>query len=93
MHSDPVDVSLIGLKGCCFFHTQLWFLASDRDFRRFESDFRCFLKLSQEKNILEQTNSIMDGRAERKSTHGGFCSVAMAATTYLRPAVPFTNMV
>ena len=32
---------------CCvvkkryYFHTLLWFLASDRDFRRFESDFRC----------------------------------------------------
>ena len=29
-------------KDNIFFHTQLWFPAPDGDFRRFESDFRCF---------------------------------------------------
>ena len=28
-----------------FFHTQLWFPASDHDFRRFESDFQCFCEV------------------------------------------------
>ena len=28
-----------------FFHTELWFTASDHDFRWFESDFRCFCEV------------------------------------------------
>ena len=36
------------------FHTQLWFPAPDRDFRRFESEFRCFVKSSQEKTLWKK---------------------------------------
>ena len=48
-----------------FFHTQLWFPISNRDFRRFESDFRCFVNISQD--ILKHCESIMGARAVRSS--------------------------
>ena len=36
-----------------FFHTQLWFLASDGDFRQFECDLWCFCEVITGKNIVE----------------------------------------
>ena len=44
-------VALVVITGTTFFHTELWFPASDRDFRRFESDFRCFLWSYQLKKL------------------------------------------
>ena len=44
------------------FHTQLWFPASDHDFQRFESDFRCFCEVVTGKNIVEEIESIVGAR-------------------------------
>ena len=41
------------------FHTQLWFTASDCDFRQFESDFQCLCEVITGKNIVEEIESIM----------------------------------
>ena len=50
-----------------FFHTRLWLPTSDRDFWRFESDFRCFCEVITGKNIVKEIESIMGARAERSS--------------------------
>ena len=51
-----------------FFHTQMWFPALVRDYWRFESDFRCFLRSYHRiKSIVEEIESIMGARAERSS--------------------------
>ena len=42
-----------------FFHTQLWFLVSERDFRQFKSDFQCFWKVITGKNTVKEVESIM----------------------------------
>ena len=51
-----------------FFHTQLWFPVSGRDFRRFEGEFHCFLwNYHKKENIVEEIESIMGARTERSS--------------------------
>ena len=50
-----------------FFHTQLWFLASDHDFQWFESDFRCFREVITGKNIVEEIELIMGTHGEQTS--------------------------
>ena len=58
---------LQGMKEILFFHTQLWFPDSDRDFRWFESDFRCFCEVSTGKNIVGKIESIMGAGAKQSS--------------------------
>ena len=55
------------VKEWYFFHTQLWIPASDCDFWRFESDFWCFVKLLQEKNIVKEIKLIMSTGMEQSS--------------------------
>ena len=54
-----------------FFHTQQWFKASSRDFRRFECDFVWFPRFlwcfHKKKDIVEELKSIMGARVERSS--------------------------
>ena len=45
-----------------FFHTHLWFPASDQDFWQFGSDFQSFCKVITEKNIVEEIDWIMGPR-------------------------------
>ena len=60
-------VALVVITGTTFFHTQLWFPASDRDFRRCESYFRCYYEVITEKNIVEEIESFMGARAGQSS--------------------------
>ena len=55
------------MPSCYFFHTQLWFPASDRDFGRFESYFWCFGEVITGKNVAGERETIMGARAERCS--------------------------
>ena len=50
-----------------FFHTQLWFPASDHDFQWFESDFQCFREVITGKNIVEEIELIMGTHGEQTS--------------------------
>ena len=51
-----------------FFHTQLWFPAFGRNFRLFESDFRCFCEFITGKNAVEEIESIMGARVGTEFT-------------------------
>ena len=50
-----------------FFHNQLWFPASDHDFRRFDRDFRCFCKVIAGNQMDEEIQLIMDVHVELSS--------------------------
>ena len=68
MNDSPLPLgSYKSRRGLLFFHTQLWFPASDRAFRWFESDFRCFCEVITGKNIVEEIESIMGAHTERSS--------------------------
>ena len=50
-----------------FFHTEVWFPASDHDFRKSERDFWCFCEFAKGKDIAEKIAPIMGNRGERNS--------------------------
>ena len=55
------------LQSPIFFHTRLWFPASDSDFQQFKSDFHVLWSYHRKKNIVEEMESIISARAEQGS--------------------------